>query len=936
MIQATNAAGSKSGRINSYADFHIYFIGKESNKILRGVKYLTVKANDKNQTKKILDAINEQTADSRNQKFTHLHTALDDILNEKNPPHVAGGVFIFTDAQITDGDFKEVKGDTVLADLPTYVKAINLRIAKIQTQRRMPVFLVQSYRMPQNDFTLIPDSTKRPNVDKELIRTANWFWMRNSLVAGSEQVQKEFQQFIDQANVMIVDYNRLPPKYDKVLAAISIEQVLELVRNINSVNIAQYINQAKPGNMSAGELKALQDIIKLSGDSSYTDVKIRLLQDAVESLRKAPQVLQDLGVNLSKNLGSKLSLISDQSLNAAKYPAVKAEVAAVKDAKSEDLKAMIINGIAKYLVERVKQEIAFYFIGQVNEHTINKPNKYREIGEYLLANTKQIISKPENYKDINTLRTALLQDVADLPYNITRHPELFSRSEGLVTLTYFYQLYNHIRQTNSLELSFEKLADQIEKKMKAKAPSMVNFGPDGLDRKISKMEQSILFTSRLVGYLRNHDLSKVFIEQQPDTLAKMLSLLSLDGDYVKKIQDVQQLGPILNNIYLKYQDLKTTAERSEQIFKAPIEGNVEEFQRNQFRAVNDLLIRVSDLLLSGSDILNLIQVDPADVISRYIAPIQGKIKVAEALTLKLDKDYAFKFAVNGKDISLTVTDIKQAANTYTISKLTDEIKKITIGITDYNIHLFNYDKKGLSGEKIAFEIEQVKNQLTTDFTSQSVVRSASNTMQAYFLLRDHHYLDAVNLLIPELQTALRDRVGNDTEVLEHLEKLLRIAGGVVNAQNSDDIESVIAKNAMGPGGYREKRESKKTFYLNAYAGGALTYYSGDNKVSGALFAPVGFELAWGRNGSSKSYKSWGIMVSVIEVGNIINYQLANNGADQKDVTALSRVFAPGIYGSWGMSTRHPLSIIAGYQVNPGRVNVGIAFDLPIFPFLQRK
>ncbi|MES2109768.1 MAG: hypothetical protein V4577_13505, partial [Bacteroidota bacterium] len=136
--------------------------------------------------------------------------------------------------------------------------------------------------------------------------------------------------------------------------------------------------------------------------------------------------------------------------------------------------------------------------------------------------------------------------------------------------------------------------------------------------------------------------------------------------------------------------------------------------------------------------------------------------------------------------------------------------------------------------------------------------------------------------------------------------------------------------------YKTKRNSHETFYLNAYAGAALTYYSGNAQFAPALFAPIGFEYAFGKSGDPKRYQSWGFMLSVLEVGNIINYQLANNGADQNDVTSLSRAFAPGLYVTYGMSNRHPLSLILGYQMNPARFNFGIAFDLPLLSIYQKK
>ena len=939
MIRITENSKGRPDQIKSYADFHLYFIGGDPKNIIQGEKFLSIDAKDADKTNKILDAIEKLTASSPTQKRTHLHTALDEILKGKDNAenkNTAGGVFIFSDAQISEKDFDADPGDPERKDLQSYQNMINLRIAQIQTQMHKPVFLVQSYLLPQNTLTMIPDSTKYPNSSKEVINAGNWFWLRNSLVAKSDpEVQKEFQRFIDQANVTIVNFNRQIPVNDKVAATIKIEQLFELLRNVQSEDIDSLINKSRPAGMTDEQVNALQKIAGLAGNGEFSTNQIKEIQSAIEILAKAPKVLRDLGAGVSKELDTKLSLISDQSLNQASFPAVKADIAAVKNNQGESMQAMILNGVAKYIVERVKQEIALYFLEQVNTRSINNVDRYQEIGEYLLPNTKTIIAKPENYTDINSLRTALLKDIDQLPDNLAAHADLFGRSEGLVTLSYFYQLYQNIRQSNSLELSFEKLGKTIEERIKI-APSLVNSGADGLDRKISAMEQSILFTSRLVGYLRNHDLSKVFIDQQPDTLTKLISLLSLDAKFVSNIKDVEKLRPVLNNIYLKYQELKATTIKYQPLFDARISGKVNEFNADYVLAINDLLTRISDLMLSGSDILKLIQIDPQVAITRYITPLQARIANKTLIPVKLRKTYNFYFEMVGKTVQAIVTDPRGLNKQVDIKFISRKTEQVEIDGVKYKIRLLNYDKIVNTAAEIAFEIEELQNNSNTDFTSQAVIRSAQNTMQAYFLFRQQKYADGVNLLIPEIKTALRDRIGSDTIVLEHIEKILRIAGGVVNASSSDDIERIIAQNAVAAGGYRNKRLSQKTVYLNAYAGGAFTAYPADKRFTGALFAPVGFEFAWGNKPGNNRLRSFGLMLSIIDVGNIINYQLANHGADQTDVTSLSRAFAPGIYGTYGLSNHHPLSLLLGYQVNPARFNVGVAFDLPIFPFMQQK
>lgn len=940
MVQVT---GDKKQPINSYADFKIYFIGGDASAILGKNSYLSINSSDAKLSGDILAAFKKQVDGSRKQQFTYLHTALDEIIkankpeNNKDAGKVAGGVFIFSDAQIGEKDFEAKAGDPLLMDRAHYLAGINLKIATIEQTLHKPVFIIQSYLLPQNEFAIIPDSSKFPNTNKDLVTTSNWFWVKNSTIADtSKRVKAAFENFIDQANIKIVSANQLIPKNDKVATSIKLEQIFNQAKNLDQHTLAAFLKNAFPSTMTQAQQTAVQNIVKLAGASSYTDDDIKKLQESIKLLAQAPEILRELQTQVATNIGTQLALTSDQSLASATLPAVKADVTAVKIGSGETMQSMILNGIAKYLVNRVKEEIALYFIDQVNRQSLNHPYKYREIGIFLLPNTKMIISNPENYSDINSLKTAFLKDIDQLPDNLASHSDIFGHSEGLVALQYFYQLYNNIRQTTSLEISFENLAKTIEARIKT-APTMVNTGPEGLGSRVSKIEQSILFTSRLVGYLRTHDLSKIYLNQQPDTLTKILTLLSVDGTYIKSIHDLDKLGPVINTIYLKYQDLKNTVKKYQPILTAAATGHVQDFNTDQLAAVNDILSKISDLMLSGAPILDLMKFDGEEVTS-VIPRLQQQIKdFTNNMKVKVNQvDYNFKFTKTDKAVSVVIADGTNPALTLTSTTITKDYQPITLNNVQYYIHLLNYADIALPDAKLNFALEPVTNALNAQFDNGSVIRSAENTLQAYFLFRQHKYADAVNLILPDLNLALRDRFGSDTLVLEQINKVFRIAGGVVAATSSEDIENIIAKNAVPAGSYKDKRNSRETFYLNAYAGAAVTDYTANGQITAALFAPIGFEYAFGRKGGAKHCYSLGILLNVLDVGNIINYQLANNGSDQNDVTSLSRAFAPGLYLTYGMSNHHPLSLIGGYQMNPGRLNIGIAFDLPIFPIIQKK
>lgn len=941
MVQITG-----KDQIHSYADFRIYFIGGDSSKVLGANSYLSIHSSDLKKSKRLIDSMEHQIAGSRQQKYTYMHTALDLIVTEGRAKHmdkdkVAGGVFIFSDGQIGENDFEHKAGDALKMDRAHYLRGINQRIATIEQALHKPVFIIQSYLLPQNEFAIIPDSSKFPNVSKDQYTTRNWFWVKSTNDADTgKKVRSAFENFIAEANITIVNSNQLISKNDTVATSIKLEQIFNLIKGDDQQTLASVMDRVFPMSLadsipdaSAAQFKAaVQTVVKLSGAKTYTQDDVISLQKAINLLAKAPELIRQLQTNVAMDAGTKFTLSSDQSLAAAAFPAKKADVTAVKTGGGESFQSMMLNGIAKYLVDRVKEEIALYFIDEVNQQSLNNKYKYREIGMFLLPNTKLVVQNPANYTDINALKTAFLKDVDQLPDNLAKHADLFGRSEGIVALKYFYQLYGNIRQTNSLEISFEELAKTIENTIQ-RSPSMVNVGR--IDNNVSRIEQSILFTSRLVGYLRRHDLSKIYLQQQPDTLSKILSLLSLDSKYISSIKDVNKLGPIINDIYTHYQDLKNTIEKYQPVLTATPANHIQDFNIDQFTAVTEILGKISGLMLAGAPVLDLMKFNDTTAvtilsrISQRISAYNQDIPVRIGVNV-----YNLKFTRDKNAVSLEFHD--QAGEMISTGKVFKEYQEIKFDGMTYGFRILNFADINATNIPLTFVLEPAIDSLTARFSNTGVVQSAENCLQAYFLFRQHKYADAVNLMLPDINLALRDRFGSDTVALERINSVFRIAGGVINATSSNDIETVIAKNAVPAGGYKNKRNSRETFYLNAYAGAALTDYTTNSQVTVALFAPVGFEYAFGRRGNSKNFQSIGIMLNILDVGNIINYQLANNGADQNDVTSLSRAFAPGLYVTYGISSHHPLSLIAGYQMNPGRFNLGLAFDLPVFPFIQKK
>ncbi|MCC2599667.1 hypothetical protein [Sphingobacterium sp. FBM7-1] len=216
-----------------------------------------------------------------------------------------------------------------------------------------------------------------------------------------------------------------------------------------------------------------------------------------------------------------------------------------------------------------------------------------------------------------------------------------------------------------------------------------------------------------------------------------------------------------------------------------------------------------------------------------------------------------------------------------------------------------------------------------------LTRSARKSVDAWFMLKEGAYVQAMLFIVPELKKMTKHSdVRLDTRTVDLAHDLMYIAGEVSVAQNSSDVKNIIANYAMPPASYRTKRIHSRSMMLTAYAGiGANIYLKGEQKGStGAIIAPTGLEytMSLGRG------QSLSVMGSVIDIGNVINYRLLGTQEDQEDVVQFERILSPGLHVSYGSFGKLPLAFNAGYQWNPGRFSAGVFLDMPLLTFWKKE
>ncbi|MTI41672.1 hypothetical protein [Fulvivirga lutimaris] len=206
-----------------------------------------------------------------------------------------------------------------------------------------------------------------------------------------------------------------------------------------------------------------------------------------------------------------------------------------------------------------------------------------------------------------------------------------------------------------------------------------------------------------------------------------------------------------------------------------------------------------------------------------------------------------------------------------------------------------------------------------------VQRIVETTIEAYFRIRKEDYSKAFALLMPILPDLLPNTSEYNKKFNRRVKQLMAIAGEVSEANSADDIKNLIHQHALPVASYRIKRDNiENNLMINAYFGGSAAYYTSDNDFSPVISAPIGIDWSFG---TKKRKQSWSIFIPILDIGNVINYRFSEG--ESGDEIRFNQIISPGLMVSYGLSKRFPFSINAGGQINPKRLLLGIALDLPL-------
>jgi hypothetical protein len=309
--------------------------------------------------------------------------------------------------------------------------------------------------------------------------------------------------------------------------------------------------------------------------------------------------------------------------------------------------------------------------------------------------------------------------------------------------------------------------------------------------------------------------------------------------------------------------------------------------------------------------------------------------------------------------AVNVADLVHGADTYVTNLLTSEVS-----LRDAMTKLSDAKKKGekdlstywaaiFESAKQFFQtgasISVIDARLSLPPQIQQVITAGMTTLAAAHDIAVRNYsavvIDVVSIIPNDTSTS---------DIRSFLVKYGSFAANVVQAQNSDDVESAIESVALPVGSYTIKQHSSRNVSLNGYVGYAFDFTGGG--ANHGVYAPVGFSGSWGLS-RDKNAGAITLFASLIDVGNLVSYRLTGSATDDlKQDIRLESIVSPSFQLFYEIGGT-PISIGGGYRRTPklfyssntgfmavqpkNAINVSLLFDIPIFtlhntPFKELK
>lgn len=234
-------------------------------------------------------------------------------------------------------------------------------------------------------------------------------------------------------------------------------------------------------------------------------------------------------------------------------------------------------------------------------------------------------------------------------------------------------------------------------------------------------------------------------------------------------------------------------------------------------------------------------------------------------------------------------------------------------------------------------------------SQNTLLRIAPSLLDMRRSIQKQDYTAAVIDLNVLLLSALPQSAGIKDDILRYSMFIANVA----SAQNSQELHWALETAALPTGSARVKRESVINISLNAYTGPFFggenlldTPTQNDWGSLVALAAPIGIAFSTGLSGAG----SVTLLTSFIDVGALVSYRFGDSKAGALPEISFKNMVAPGLYMVYGFP-KTPISVGAGVQYGPQirkvtinnaeantsayRIGVFAGIDIPVLNFYNK-
>jgi hypothetical protein len=580
----------------------------------------------------------------------------------------------------------------------------------------------------------------------------------------------------------------------------------------------------------------------------------------------------------------------------------------------------IADGIARFLVTRVKEELSIAFFQHFKDVLDKEPTSDLQ---YLFPTTYDILHSMDkeiynwdNY--ITSLREGFDKDISSLVPNL----ESFEAKASLLE-RFREKTSNHVSARIALYLA-GGFNDQVH------AGSMLaDFNADEYLQPTDKdlndthinwimlnLRNSVKSLQLFSNSLRSRDTSDFWINEQQlkelmyddDLFRYYVLLLSLQANK----QDIKFQKNESKEEYCYLRDMIADLQTA----KPVINGFIVKI--NNFRSRYAKLKTAIDNAKTDSAKAKISYVDVYPFIQSSIAIM----KYSNTSILKLIKNVDAAELKNVFHKTDTVIDILSKAGELGMDV---SLKRYSAAIVDIT-YLINQTRDLIDNGKPA-DIKEKEDNMRSSIEAMSKEDPENKKIKKAQKMVAEYNSDKITA------AGNVNHSVNPTNLAEFTENLIKYGtfmSSVVKANDSKEVEKVIQNFALPTGSSRIKRKSAFNVSLNAYPG----IYGGYESIKGVdpqwhlhsfklnsfgVTAPIGCAISTGQNKFlgfiGKREWSYSLFISAVDLGAVASFRFQNDTVASVPTIQLEDIISPGAFLSIGLP-KCPLSLNMGVQIGP--------------------